>query len=192
MKIFISKSKSKYLHIFLFKEFLSILKEGSLSLQEVDQNASVSPNLKKTWPRHDSLCQLANHVVAPSTISETKPAVASGFFLCWPKPNLKGEKHSLCKIWHLQKTQPLQVYGTCKNKPMQVYGSCKKKKNQVDYLKFVIKRSTTWSPAMAQSPTRQRSIPRRCPSSPVQKVGTQWKLQNTTSPTGRSWPKENP
>ena len=48
LKILITKSKSKYLHIFLFKQFLSILKEGSSSLQEVDQNASVPPNLKKT------------------------------------------------------------------------------------------------------------------------------------------------
>ena len=75
----ITKSKSKYLHIFLFKQFLSILKEGSSSLQEVDQNASVPPNLKKNMT---TTCQLTNHVVAPSTISESKPAVASGFFLC--------------------------------------------------------------------------------------------------------------
>ena len=47
VNILITKSKSKYLHIFLFKQFLSILKEGSSSLQEVDQNASVPPNLKK-------------------------------------------------------------------------------------------------------------------------------------------------
>ena len=93
VKILITKSKSKYLHIFLFKQFLSILKEGSSSLQEVDQNASVPPNLKKTnWPRLNSHCQLTNHVVAPSTISEAKPAVASGFFLCWPKASLTGEK----------------------------------------------------------------------------------------------------
>ena len=96
MKILTTKSKSKYLHIFLFKQFLSILKEGSSSLQEVDQKASVPPNLKKTWPRLNSHCQLTNHVVAPSTISESKPAVASGFFLCWPKPNLTGEKQNLC------------------------------------------------------------------------------------------------
>ena len=103
MKIFISKSKSKYLHIFLFKQFLSILKEGSMSLQEVDQNASVPPNLKKTWLRHDSLCELTNHVVAPSTISETKPAVASSLFLGWPKHNLTGEKHSQCKYMAVAK-----------------------------------------------------------------------------------------
>ena len=102
LKILITKSKSKYLHIFFFKQFLSILKEGSSPLQEVDQNASVPPNLKKTWLRHDSLCELTNHVVAPSTISETKPAVASGFFLCWPKPNLRGEKNVA------------YAYGSCK------------------------------------------------------------------------------
>ena len=82
LKFLITKSKSKYLHIFLFKQFLSILKEGSSSLQEVDQNASVPPNLKKDMTTTKLLCQLANHVVAPSTISEAKPAVASGFFLC--------------------------------------------------------------------------------------------------------------
>ena len=48
-------------------------------------------------------CKLTNHVVAPSTISESKPAVASGFFLCWPKPNLTGEKQNLCKYMAVAK-----------------------------------------------------------------------------------------
>ena len=67
------------LHTSLFKQLLSILKEGCSSLQEVNEDTGVPPNLKEIghWPKKRCLY----HVISTSTISEAKPAVAPLLFL---------------------------------------------------------------------------------------------------------------